>query len=125
MLEDTLTINYEGKPKDLFMSFGLLNDLLKIIHDIPNVQIIAMDAGLRAEVLEAVFATRDTKGAITETTPVSALPLSKTDAHRVLEWVGAHALDFFLEALERAVKLMEPHHERLVKSMPSGAGSEA
>lgn len=125
MLEDTLTIKHNGDAKDLFMSFGLLNELMKIVHDIPNIQSIGVDPALRCDVLEAVFAQRGPKGEVVDVTPASALPITAADAQRILEWVAGHVLDFFLGSVEAAVRTMEPHRERLEKLMPSGVGSGA
>lgn len=121
--DDRLVVDYSGGRRELFMSFGLLNELMTFVNDLGVVQIIGLDAELRARVLETVFAKRDENGKVTETVSIATLPVSADTVHLVLEWVAGHILDFFLGSLEAAVRAAKPHEDRLKKSMPSGDGS--
>ena len=125
MPEDRLSIAFAGNQIELFMPFGLLNELMKIVPDVPMVQVIGIDNELRTLVLETILAKRDNKGVITEAVSVANLPVPKADVIRILEWAADHILDFFLDAVEAAVKASQPHQARLEKLMPSGDGSAA
>ncbi len=123
MPEDYLSITYGDQERKLLMSFGLLNELMILVGDLPRVQVIGVDSELRPKILEAVFAVRGEKGEIKETISVAALPVPTADIMRVLTWVAEHVLDFFLGAVESAVKVAEPHQTRLTGLTPSGNGS--
>lgn len=122
---DTLTITRNRKPFELFMSFGLLNEILPVVNDIHLIAQIAIDEGLRKQVLEIVFAERDENGNITEPLNMFTLRVSPSDIQIVIGWVASHCLDFFLTALEKVVETHEPHKARIQgasNSMPSGPG---
>lgn len=123
MPEDNLSIIYAGSERQLLMSFGLLNELMTHVGDLPRVQTIGVDGELRTLILESVFAGRGPKGEVTEPVSVNVLPISPKDAQRVLTWVAEHVIDFFLGAVEAAVATMAPHEARMMAQMPSGNGS--
>ncbi|HQT79056.1 MAG TPA: hypothetical protein PLD10_18540 [Rhodopila sp.] len=124
MPSDTLQVG----GKSLFMSFGLLHELLTIVGDIPRVAIIAADDDLRKSVLNAVLAERDQTGAITTPANFFTLNITAEDVRKICAWVGEHCLDFFIGAIETAVEIHKPQEDRLKgleNSMPSGLGIPA
>ena len=110
---DTLVIHVDDQPRSLFMSFGLLHELLRVIGDLPQVSVIAIDPDLREKVLVLVLSERDAEGTVVKAFPFYTARLSRTDIQAILQWVGEHALDFFLTAMERTVSVHEPHKARL------------
>jgi hypothetical protein len=111
--------------RSLFMSFGLLNEVLGVIRDITHVQIVGIDPELRNGVLRACLARRDANGRIEGDPDEEVARLSPADALQVLAWASGHALDFFLSAVEAAVKTLEPHESRLRGLVPTSAGPAA
>ncbi len=120
---DLLTI----KDRELFMSFGLLHELLAEIGDLVRVGLIAVDPDLRSRVLHLVLSERDKRGVITEPVNLFDLSLATADVHRIINWVAEHTLGFFLDAIENAAKTHDPHLDRLKapSSTHSGNGSNA
>jgi len=123
---DLLTIDFEGKPRELFMSFGLLHELIPIVGDLTNVGMIAINTELRVNVLNAVLAARDDHGRIAEPLDVFNLKISAKDFQRLVHWVQEHLLDFFIGAIESATEAHKPHLDRLQTPWTlSGNGSPA
>lgn len=109
-LSETLAVTVGGESRDLFMSFGLLNELIDIIKDIPELAQVAVNGELRIPVLNSVLAERDATGKIL--TPINpfTLNISSSDVIAICGWVVAHVLDFFLAALELT---LETHGQRM------------
>lgn len=124
IIPDTLTITDAGKPRELFMSFGLLDELLKIIGDIPAISAIAIEPDLRFRVLNSVLAERNDVGIVTQPITLFTLRVAQEDIHLICSWVAEHALDFFLTAIERNLNVHLKHQSRLTASTPSGSGSQ-
>lgn len=112
-MNDTLSITIDGQPRELFMSFGLLHELLRVVGDIKDVSVLAIDPDLREKVMVLVLSERDEKGKIAVEFPFYKAHIASADIHAIFSWVGAHVLDFFLTAMEQAVKIHEPAAERL------------
>ena len=111
--------------REVFMSFGLLHELLAIVKDIPSVTLIAVEPQLRNDVVTAVLAERDENGKITTPFNFMSIKASIAEVQNMIAWVSEHLLDFFLGAIERNVRTHEKHQPRLVSSMASGTGSSA
>lgn len=112
-LPDTLTIHVDGQPRDIFMSFGLLHELLRVVGDLSGVSVMAIDADLREKVLVVVLSERDEKGKIVREFPFYTARISAEDVHAIFKWAGSHVLDFFLTAMEKAVETHQPEQARL------------
>jgi len=125
--DDTLLITRDGKPTELLMSFGLLNELLVIVGDMTNIPLIAGSHDLRQTVLTSVLSPRDEKGLIAEPVFMFNLKVSAADVQRICKWVGEHCLDFFIETIENSVRTHQDQLPRLrgaVHSTLSGTGSK-
>ena len=111
------------------MSYGLLNECLRIVGSIERVSIIGVNHELREAVMMTVLPKRDTDGQVIEKLNLFTLPVSQEDVHAVLEWVGAHVISFFMKQIKSVVRVHQPHQEELTKimtdSMSSSSGSEA
>ena len=112
-LPDTLTIQVDGQARELFMSFGLLHELLRAVGDVSGASVIAIDADMREKVVVLVLSERDEKGRIVKEFPFYTSRVSTADMHEIFKWVGSHVLDFFLTAMETAVETHQPEQARL------------
>ena len=121
--DDLLTITVNKVSREFHMSFGLLNELMKVIQDIGQVALLAIDPDLRTAVLTEVLAERDIVGKITGPISMFALEMSSEDVNALTEWVAKHTLHFFLMALASAVKVHAPYKEELEALTYFGHGS--
>jgi hypothetical protein len=115
---DTLTITRDGKTFELFMSFGILNELLPVVGDINRLAQIAIDTQLRKEVLSILFSDRDENGVVTKPLNMFTLRVTPDDIQIVCGWVASHCLDFFLGAIEKVVETHSPFKERFQGETP-------
>lgn len=122
---ETLDVTIGGVKTELFMSFGLLHEIIPQVRDLVNVGMIGIDSELRGGVLNSIFVERDPKGKKIGEVDIFHLKISTNDVQEIVLWVQEHLLDFFLGAIENATKAHGPHLDRLKAptSMPSGNGS--
>lgn len=124
-MDDIIQIKVGEQTKEIKMSFGLLNELAKKVGDIDAVPMLNIDPDLREGILTSVLSERDGRGNITEPVNLFQLDMDPEDAILLVEWVGAHILDFFLKSLEKTKTLMEDQEERIKALMPTSSGSQA
>ncbi len=112
-MQDTLTITVDGQPRDIFMSFGLLHELLRAVGDISGASVIAIDPEIREKVMLVTLSERDEEGRVSKPFPFYRAKITPADMQRLFQWVAEHVLDFFLTAMEKAVEVHQPHEGRL------------
>ena len=127
MIEDKLTITVNGAPKQVFLPFGLLNEITKLVGSVDNLGYIMIDPQLREAVISELLAPRDEDGVITKPVNLIVTTISSPDVNTLLEWVSEHVLDFFLTALESSTRVGEKMGERMkglnLTSSPVGSAS--
>ena len=123
-LSDTHVVTFGKEPLELFMSFGLLTEIARVVEDIPLVSQIAVDAELREKVFGLLFGERDVKGKLTRALEMHEILISVRDAQAVTKWVQGHLFDFFIGAMEAATSAAAPFESRMRGMLPlSGDGS--
>jgi hypothetical protein len=124
-MTEQITVNIGGVSKDLFMSFGLLNEVTAIVGDIEGMAMLQIDPVMRERILNAVLADRSDIGAIAK--PVNFFDPKQApaaeEAHKILDWVAENAIGFFLTSLGAAKSLAERHEKQVKDLMSSLAGS--
>jgi hypothetical protein len=89
-----------GEERELYMSFGLLNEVTSLVGGIEAVPNIHFDPRVSAMVLDTLLAKRDRRGRILwptdEEDPITPIDLSVETATVILDWAAGHALDFFV-----------------------------
>jgi hypothetical protein len=121
-----LTISLDGEKRELFMSFGLLNELCRAIGNLEAAVQIPIDNELRDYTLLAVLSKRDDQGAVADGGAVNlrTLEIEVQDAEDLLAWVSEHVTDFFLRTMERVVKTQKAQEGRflaLAKNKPANS----
>lgn len=124
-MPDRLAITLNNEKVELFMSFGLLNSLVKIIGESEDISQIYVAPELQEAVLKTVLAKRAPSGTPIEEVNLDDFDLSIEDGKRILAWVSEHCLDFLLNGLENAKSLASRNAERVKTLMSSSGGSEA
>jgi hypothetical protein len=123
---ELLEITMGDQKREVFMSYGLLNELLILVGSLERVGIIGVDPTLRNDILTCVLTERDANG---KAQPFSftGIRLSAATVHTIIEWVGSHVIDFFLTQVENTLKVMGGKNaERLLGTtnlMSSSSGS--
>jgi hypothetical protein len=104
---DKITVILNGKERELFMSFGLLNSLTRIVDDPSRVPAIRTDHELRDTVLAAALAERKPSGKIQKEIDLDDADITIEDVERTLDWVMEHVMSFFVRALKKVVAVTE------------------
>lgn len=110
----------------VFMSFGLLNDLVRIVGDVNRIAAIGLDPDLSEEVIFACLAPRDARGRITDGSfEPPNLPMQ--DAEAIMDFVSEHLLDFFMRRLQKTLAAAEKNKGQMeqLASLLNGTGSSA
>ena len=100
---DHLEVTLNGAKETLFMSYGLLNRLTTMLNGAENVPLLANDSILQEKVILEVFTKRDKKQVVYQPTDLDEFEVSLSDIGNVLDWVGAHVTDFFLQTTEKTM----------------------
>ena len=116
---DTLNVTVNGAPRSLFMSYGLLNELLSIVPDIPDVSAMGSDHALRGKVLQTILSKRNDLGDVIEPYQPFQVTVTPTDVHEILKWAQGHVLGFFLKLIEDTTIIHQDQEGALKKLMPS------
>jgi hypothetical protein len=128
-LESKLNITVNGKPVELFMSFGLLNKLTTLYNPTAGkaLEETVFDADLRKDVLRLVLEKRGETGLFpadeAKKLDPDSLEISNEDFDKLFAWEMDHVSDFFLRAAENLKRLQEKNKERQAALMPSQTGS--
>jgi hypothetical protein len=122
---ETLEITVGDEKRELFMSFGLLNQLAKLIGSPDDVAQIYLNGELRDLVLACALAKRKKSGKIIEEVDVDDLEISTDDIEAILEWLGDHVMGFFVRSLTKVAGISGKHKEKLAALVSSLDGSKA
>ncbi len=119
-----LTITVDGNPREIFMSFALLNRVCYLMGDSTQVPLILQDPELREAVLIEALAERDSKGKVLKRYQMDEISVSFEDIQNLLEFVSEHVVDFTVAAVERANKVMAARMDR-IGAIPKPSSSTA
>jgi hypothetical protein len=108
MLDAKITV----KDREILMSYGLLNELTKLVGDPNRAATLDLDPDLGMQVLVTVLAPRTTSG---KTEEFDMPELTPDEAYQVFDWVKAHVLDFFMKRLQSSLGAIEGRKEDLEK----------
>lgn len=116
----------DGLDRELFMSFGLLNELSILIGDPGIIASVPVNPDMRKAVLMSCLAERKKSGKIER--PVADfddLDISIHDVEEILAWTMDHLMDFFVRSLKKVVQVTEAHKTDLASLGSSLGGSKA
>lgn len=100
-LKQTFTITVNGETRQIKMTYGLLNTLIRLIGDVDNVVQIGLVNEVRDAALTVLLSVRGPDGTvITEINPafIDADPAEIAD---LLFWSQEHLMDFFLKTAKQ------------------------
>ena len=116
-VDDKLTVKVFDEQKKLVegevtMTFGLLNELVKLTGDINRIGIIDIEPDLAESVLDCVLAERDARGKRKDAT-AGHPDLPREEAAQIFDWVKEHLLGFFLQRLKNTADLMAKNKDAM------------
>lgn len=107
--EPRITVTVSGERREVFMSFGMLNELAALAGGPEGVPRLSFDPGASMAALELMLAPRDKRGKILEVGEDEVIVPGDMDpetAEQLLDWAGAHVMDFFIRRFAKNVRLL-------------------
>ena len=123
-LSDKIIVKVNGEDREIFMSFGLLNELTKIVEDPARVTAISVDNDLRDMVLKSLLATRKVSGKVENPCDLDDTEISVEDVERLLAWGAEHTLGFFLRSLQKVMELTKKNEKEMTALASFASGSQ-
>lgn len=120
----SLHIKVNGEPREIFMSFGLLNQLTHIIGDMQNVGFVHVVPEVRAQILNELLAERGKGGKVITQVPHDEVEISLEDIALLLDFAVEHMLDFTLRVVEQSMTLQKRQEAR-ASSLKSSLDGQA
>jgi hypothetical protein len=121
--KDTIDLTYNGRTKEVFMSFGLLNEISRAVGDVEQIGMISVDPDMRETVLKILLSERDEEGNIVKNFNMITAKITMDEVNRLIEWVADNVFDFFLKALGGAKRLQQKNEPRVLALMPKDPAS--
>lgn len=119
--EATISVMIDKNEREIFMSFGLLDSLSRIIEDPTRIPSISIDPDLRNKVLIATLAERKPSGKILQNIDLEDTEISIDDVERLIDWAGDHVMSFFIRSLQKTVAVTKAREEEM-KALASSFG---
>lgn len=123
-LPETFTLKVNGEDREVFMSFGLLNELTTIVGDPGAIASLTLNPEMRNKVLAAALAKRKKSGKVEETIDIDDVDITITDMENVLDWVSGHVMSFFVRSLRKVAAVNEKYEAPLKDLVSSLVGSK-
>jgi hypothetical protein len=108
-----IKVTVNGTSRELFMSFGLLNEICRGVGDMQGAIAIPTNAELRDYALIVVLSERNAEtGEVEKACNLRTLDIPVDEAEELLIWISEHTTDFFLRTMERVVKTQKANESR-------------
>lgn len=124
-MKDTIQVELGNETKEITMSYGLLNECAKVIGDIDGVPDMALNPDVRDRLLIELLSPRDQRGQIKEEISVFSLELAPEQVLTLLDWVGVHVVDFFLNSMTQVKSLLTDREGEIKSLMSISDGGES
>lgn len=123
---ETITIDQDGEKREIFMSFGLLDEVTTLMGDPAQAASVFFSPALRRAVYHALLQPRSKTGKITkEVDDIFELDIPVDQMEELLGWGVEHALDFFSRSVSRITRMKGSleNHEVFASSQNGSAAS--
>ena len=118
-----MTDKIEIGGNEIFMSYGLLTELARLIPDLDNIPGLVLDSEVRDQLLTTLLIKRDEKGRPAKDAQVNLSDLTIEQSEELIDWAQTNLLDFFLRRAQKAMEQTKRIQEQLAAS--SSAGSQS
>lgn len=95
----TLTITVDGAEREIFLSYGLQDQILRLVKDTNEVGNIYVDADIRNAIIEQVLADRSKTGKIILKKNFDDYEIETEEVEKILDWVVVIVTSFFSRVL--------------------------
>lgn len=119
-VSDSFTLNINGKPREVFMSFGLLRTLSNLTgNNVENAPLLQFNDEMNTQALCELLSVRNSSGRVME--PLSEEDLNElnveiNDMVDIVDWAIQHVLNFFIrksQKLGATMKKVQPIFEKM------------
>ena len=124
-LSDRFPITINEEARELFMSFGLLDELTRVVGDPARIGTVTLDPEFRQEFLTKLFAKRKKSGKIEEQTDFDDLDVAVEELEAALVWAQEHVLSFFVRSFRNIQKVTDHYGTEITNLTSSLAGSKS
>ena len=111
------TIAEDGQiaEQEILMSFGLLNDLTKVVGDANQASMIELNPDLADLVMRISLVPRSKTGRpLIKLVEFDPPGLTVAEAMKLFDWVKAHVLSFFVNRLESSLQSIADRKEAML-----------
>lgn len=124
----TFPMTVNGEARDIEMSFGLFQEIMKVVPQPENVaSLLISDFYLREYVIRRMLTGRKRVKEDSDMVDLIELDLDSEDVDGLVLWVTDHILYFFTTTAEKSLSLGKKYADRMEKvtlSLPSQTGSK-
>lgn len=124
---DRLAVTVNNELKEVFMSGGLIRNVVPYYMGMENITEIFSEPQLQNEVIVQCVKPRTMNGTPLKVYTIDDFELSTDESNKLIAWVTEHVLYFFIDSLTTATKLgkrVESQATILAKLMESAIGSQ-
>lgn len=124
---DRLTINVNGKDQEIFMSGGLIRNIVPYYMSSMTTIEIFTEFTLQSEIIAECVKPRNNHGQPKKEYTIDDFEISREDANKLIAWVTEHVLYFFIDNINLTQKVQDrntPQIQKLMKLMQSPTGSQ-
>jgi hypothetical protein len=103
----------DGAGFEVFMSFGLLNELCKLVGDPETVTRLPFEHTMRDTFLTALLQDRNRVGKIIGARSMDEMDIDPQAVVAILAWASEHVLDFFINQAVSIKAISDKNEEKL------------
>lgn len=115
----------DGSEKDIFMSFGLMNAITRVVGNVDNVASLVNDHDARDQILVELLSERTKGGKVVNKAVLDEIDLDYNEVLSLLTWAQEHMVDFFMKSLTGVKNLVEANKEKIQDLVSFLTGSAA
>lgn len=106
--DKTITLKVGEEDREIFMSYGLQDQLLRLIPDTHLVGTVYTDSNVRNAVIEQVLADRSKTGKIILQRSFDEYEIELEEVEKLLGWVVDHVTAFFVRVINQLESKIVP-----------------
>ena len=123
-MSDTFPITINNEEREIFMSFGLLNELTTIVQDPSRISTISLDPQLRNAFITSLLSERKKSGKVLNAFDLDDTEVSYEAVENAIAWAQEHVMSFFVRSYRQIARVTEKHQEEVTALTSSLGGSK-
>lgn len=120
---NTLNITADDEEQQLFMSYGLLTRLTRVMSNADEAINGTLSADMRDQLIKECLIEKGKSGidGFTSESDLEDLDMSLEDFEKIMDWAVAHVLAFFMRRMESAGEMMENLAPQVAADQPDAS----